>query len=718
MQFLSIQKVCILLIFSILINNFAFSKEGMWQPSKLKEQEKNMKEAGLQIPVELIYNEKGTGLNNAIVIFGRGCTGEVISKNGLVLTNHHCGYGTVQELSSEEHNYLLNGFWAKNNQEEIPCPGLTVSFVREMKDVSHFILSSIPEDATEEMREKMIAENIAALEKVYSEEYQLQAQIKPFYEGNQYWLSLIEVFKDVRMVGVPPNGIGKFGADTDNWMWPRMTGDFALFRIYASKDNKPAEYNINNVPYRPKVFLPISTSGYKEGDFTMVYGFPYVTREYISSFQLEEVQDIMNPIRIQARKARLEAMDKNMRTNPSVFLKYAAKQASISNGYKKWQGELSGLAVNDVLQKKREQERYFQMIASNTEKDTISNLLLTRIKAIVNGSKNALKAEEYSRETVLGIEIVQKASIFNSLLDLYRKNAVTEIPAFLEKTKKDLEDFYKNYDLKTDRDVFLALMPIYMSQGENVVAPTMKKTFGFMGQDYQKWANYLFNESALTSSGKMEEYLNHVQPEDTLKLKQDPAFIIYHAVQQFKKDNIDPVMKNYREKMKPLNRQFMKKQLDYFAGDKDFYPDANQTLRVTYGQVQSIDLRTSNIYQTTLEDLIPRHNPEIEEFDIPTPLIQLYEKKDYGRWQENKTVPINFIASNHTSGGNSGSPVLNSKGALIGLNFDRIWQGTMSDLYYDPNLCRNISVDIRYVLFIIEKYGKASWLFKEMKFVK
>lgn len=718
MQILSLRKVCILLISSILISNFSFSKEGMWQPSKLKEQEKNMKEAGLQIPVEMIYNENGTGLNNAIVIFGRGCTGEVISKNGLVLTNHHCGYGTVQELSSEEHNYLLNGFWAKNNQEEIPCPGLTVSFVREMKDVSHFILSSIPEDATEEMREKMISDNIIALEKAYSEKYQLQAQIKPFYEGNQYWLSLIEVFKDVRMVGVPPNGIGKFGADTDNWMWPRMTGDFALFRIYASKDNKPAEYDPNNVPYRAKVFLPISTSGYKEGDFTMVYGFPYVTREYISSYQLEEVQDIMNPIRIQARKARLEAMDKNMRANPSVFLKYAAKQASISNGYKKWQGELSGLAVNNVLQKKREQERYFQKIASNSEKDTVSNLLLTRIKAVVNGSKNALKAEEYSRETVLGVEIIQKAAIFNSLLDLYRKNAVAEIPAFFEKTKKDLENFYKNYDLKTDQDVFLALMPIYMSQGENVVAPTMKKTFGFMGEDYQKWANYLFNESALANSGRMEDYLNHVQSEDTLKLKQDPAYIIYHAVNQFKKENIDPVMANYKEKLKPLNRQFMKKQLDYFAGDKDFYPDANQTLRVTYGQVQSIDLKTSNIYQTTLEDLIPRNNPEIEEFDIPKPLIQLYEKKDYGRWQENKTVPINFIASNHTSGGNSGSPVLNSKGALIGLNFDRIWQGTMSDLYYDPNLCRNVSVDIRYVLFIMEKYGKASWLFKEMKFVK
>jgi len=712
-------SVTTIFIISALYSISGFGKEGMWQPGKLKRQEGNMQKMGLKIPIEKIYNEDGTGLNNAVVIFGSGCTGEIISNNGLVLTNHHCGYGTIQSLSSTEHNYLVDGFWASSNQTEIPCPGLTVRFVRKTEEVTDYVLDGVSDTMPQEQRNKIIAERVSELEKAYKKTENLDAEVKPFYEGNQYWVTLTETFSDVRLVGTPPNGIGKFGADTDNWMWPRMTGDFSMFRVYANKDNKPAAYDISNIPYKTKTFFPISTSGYKEGDFTMVYGFPYTTREYITSYQLAEVAEIMDPIRIKARNARLEVLDNAMRNNPEIFLKYAAKQSSISNGYKKWQGELQGLAINSVMEKKQAYEKDFQIAATANVDFPEDKMILPRIKAAVNGHKNALIASEYIRETVMGVEAVSQAKIFNDLLNLYRKNASsTELQYFFDESKTKLGNFYKNYDAATDQKVFLVLMPVYMNQEEQIVAPELRKIQYNAGNNYQNWANYLFQETAIIDEDKMDAFLDKPNPADTLTFKEDPAFKIYAAIADFKTKELDPALNSYEKTMAPLNYMYMKRQLEYLNSGRDFYPDANQTLRLTYGQVQSIDLGTSNQYQTTLNDLIPRHNAGVEEFNIPQKLRDLNQTKNFGRWSVNGTVPINFIASNHTSGGNSGSPVLNGKGELIGLNFDRIWQGTMSDLYYDPNLCRNISVDIRYVLFIVEKYGNASWLFKEMKLVK
>jgi len=329
-----------------------FAKEGMWMPSQLKRQESDMQKLGLKIPVERIYNDSGTGLNNAVVLFGKGCTGELISNSGLLFTNHHCAYGTAQGLSSPEKNYLVNGFWAGSRQEELPCPGLTVAIIKRTEDVTKHILKNVSDTMPEAERNKIIKSRISDLETAYKKLEGLQAEIKPFYNGNQYWVVLSEVFSDVRMVGFAPNGIGKFGADTDNWMWPRMTGDFAVLRVYASKDNKPAAYSANNVPFKPKVFFPINTGGYKEGDFTMVYGFPFTSQEYLSSYQVNQVQYITDPIRIEARERRLGVWDEAMRNDPNVFLKYAAKQSSISNGYKKWKGEVQGLSTNDVIGKK------------------------------------------------------------------------------------------------------------------------------------------------------------------------------------------------------------------------------------------------------------------------------------------------------------------------------------------------------------------------------
>jgi hypothetical protein len=695
------------------------AREGMWQPSQLKRQETDMQKLGLKIPVEKLYNDSGTGLNNAVVLFGKGCTGEMVSNNGLLFTNHHCAYSTAQSLSTGTKNYLVNGFWAASRQEELPCPGLTVSFVRKTENVTEYILKDLNDTMPEDTRNAKIKARIKELEKAYKNIQGFDAEVKPYYNGNQYWVSLMETFTDVRLVGFPPNGIGKFGADTDNWMWPRMTADFAVFRVYASKANKPAAYSLANVPYKPKTFFPINISGYKEGDFTMVYGFPAATQEYISSYQLNQVQYITDPIRIEAREKRLAVLDEAMRNNPDVFLKYAAKQSTLSNGYKKWKGEVLGLTTNDVVGKKQEYEKLFQEAASNNAAYPQDKMLLPQIQATVNGSDNALIASEYTKETVLGVEAIQQSASLQKVLNLYRSNISQEaLTDSLQKMKTSVSGFYKNYDLATDHKVFDALIPLYMMQGEQVVAPKMKSLLYASGDNVTSWGKNVFNNSMTVRQDRMLKLLDDANRKDSVMIKEDPAFLIYDAVTSFSKEKIDPVLKRYNERIAPLSRIYMKRQMEYLNSGKAFYPDANQTLRLTYGKVERVDIPGSNIYQTTMDDLIPRHNASVEEFNIPQGLRNLYTSRNYGRWAVNGTMPVNFIASNHTSGGNSGSPVLNAKGELIGINFDRIWQGTMSDLYYEPSVNRNVAADIRYVLFIIEKYGNAGWLLNEMKLVK
>lgn len=693
--------------------------EGMWQPSKLKRQESEMRRLGLTLAVEALYNSEGTGLNNAIAVFGNGCSSELISKNGLLLTNHHCAYQTVQALSSQEKNYLEQGYWAMNTAQELPCPGLKVTFTLKTEEVTDYILRNLNDTMDEVLRHKKISERIDEIERAYARQEGLEAEVKPFYNGNQYWVMLKETYSDVRLVAFPPDGIGKFGADTDNWIWPRMTGDFAMFRVYAGSNNEPAAYSSQNRPYRPDKYLKINTGGYAAGDFTMVYGFPYTSSQYISSYQLERIREIMNPIRIQTRRARLGVWDSAMRQDPVVFLKYAAKQSAVSNGYKKWQGELMGLEKNDVLGKKQDYERAFAYAAAGNVRSAGDRLILPALKAAVNGNKNTLIAAEYIRETVKAIELVQLAGSLQRLMDYYRKGAdPQEVEQQMAKLKSRLETFYKNYEVNLDKRVFETLMPMYLEQGDAVVAPGLKKLLYNSGNDIYSWSDYVFQRSVVAEKAKMLSFFEQWNPQDTLVIKHDPAYQIFSEVEQFEATAIHPGMKRYNENIRRLDRLYMKRQMEYLNSGRAFYPDANQTLRLSYGQVKKIDLGTSDLYQTSLNQLIPRHDAKIEEFNIPEKLRQLYLDKDYGRWAVNGTVPVNFIATNHTSGGNSGSPVLNGKGELIGLNFDRIWQGTMSDLYFDPELCRNISVDIRYILFLVEKFGNAGWLLEEMTLVE
>jgi hypothetical protein len=708
------QKLVLMIVAAGLSAGTLFAKEGMWQPAQLKRQESDMQKLGLKIPVEKLYNDIGTGLNNAVVLFDKGCTGEFVSGSGLIFTNHHCAYSAAQALSTESRNFLTSGFWAKNQQEEIPCPDLKVTVVRKTEDVTKYVLQGITDSTPEADRNTRIKSRIAELQKAYKNLQGLEAEVKPYYNGNQYWASVMEVYNDVRLVGFPPNGIGKFADQTDNWMWPRTSGDFAIFRVYATKDNKPAAYSATNVPYKPKVFLPINTSGYKEGDFTMVYGFPGTTQEYINSYQLNQVQYITDPIRIEAREKKLNVWGEGMKNSPDIYLKYAAKENTLANGYKKAKGEVLGLSSNDVVGKKQSQENLFQQSLANATPE--DRMLLSQMQASINGIDNTLIATEYTKETVLGVELIQQSSALYKAMGFYRAHLPQDALAdSLQTLKKTASGFYKNYDARTDHQVFDQLIPLYMEQGEQVVAPKMQTLMYNSGNNAKSWGNNVFANSIALNPDKLTGILDHADPADSVMIKQDPAYQIYDAVTTFQKDKLDPATKKYDDRIAPLNRAYMKHQMN--AG-KMLYADANKTLRLTYGQVERVDIPGSNIYQTTLEDLMPRHNAAVEEFNIPQGLRNLYNTKNYGQWAVNGTVPVNFIGSNHTSGGNSGSPVLNGKGELIGLNFDRIWQGTMSDLYYEPSVSRNVAVDIRYVLFIMEKFGNAGWLLKEMKLVK
>lgn len=685
---------------------------GMWPPNMLKSQEEQMTSMGLEIPVSRIYGEDPKSLNNAIALFGRGCSSEIISSKGLLLTNHHCAYSQIQSLSTPERNILLDGYWASNHQEELPVPGLTVRFIRKMEDVTSHIIYDLNGTMPLDLRASKIERRITKLEKSLSESSGLSVEIKPFYYGNKYQAVYVEVFEDVRLVGTPPNGIGKFGADTDNWTWPRMTGDFALVRIYADENNNPAPYSATNKPYRPKAYFPISTKGVEEDDFTMVYGFPYQTQQYISSYQLGLIEDYINPIRISSRAVRLEVLDDAMRRDPNIFLKYAAKQSSISNGYKKWQGELQGLASSEVKSKKEAQEKRFnRWVVVNDKKEY--SMLLPQMRTQVEAATPYIIKNEYLQETILSVEIIRNGRWLKEALETL-ENDPQNWENIKWKISKEAAAFYKDYDWITDKKVFEQVADFYFNKIDVEPIEGLLTLKYNAGNDEQLLSNFVYGSSALRTEDGLTLLFDKSNEEIIELIKRDPAYVIYNVSKTYQDEEVKPKLDHYNMQMAHLNRIYMKAQLEFNPERKPMFPDANQTMRITYGQVKSIDLGTSNISVTTLDDLIPRHNEQIEEFNIPFKLRSIYDKKDFGRWERNQTVPINFIATNHTSGGNSGSPVLNGKGELIGLNFDRIWQGTMSDLHFDPSLSRNISVDIVYVLFIIEKYGDAAWILKEL----
>src|SRR5690554_1842825 len=618
---------------------------GMWPPNMLKSQEEQMTSMGLEIPVSRIYGEDPKSLNNAIALFGRGCSSEIISSKGLLLTNHHCAYSQIQSLSTPERNILLDGYWASNHQEELPVPGLTVRFIRKMEDVTSHIIYDLNDTMPLDLRASKIERRITKLEKSLSESSGLSVEIKPFYYGNKYQAVYVEVFEDVRLVGTPPNGIGKFGADTDNWTWPRMTGDFALVRIYADENNNPAPYSATNKPYRPKAYFPISTKGVEEDDFTMVYGFPYQTQQYISSYQLGLIEDYINPIRISSRAVRLEVLDDAMRRDPNIFLKYAAKQSSISNGYKKWQGELQGLASSEVKSKKEAQEKRFnRWVVVNDKKEY--SMLLPQMRTQVEAATPYIIKNEYLQETILSVEIIRNGRWLKEALETL-ENDPQNWENIKWKISKEAAAFYKDYDWITDKKVFEQVADFYFNKIDVEPIEGLLTLKYNAGNDEQLLSNFVYGSSALRTEDGLTLLFDKSNEEIIELIKRDPAYVIYNVSKTYQDEEVKPKLDHYNMQMAHLNRIYMKAQLEFNPERKPMFPDANQTMRITYGQVKSIDLGTSNISVTTLDDLIPRHNEQIEEFNIPFKLRSIYDKKDFGRWERNQTVPINFIATNH-----------------------------------------------------------------------
>ncbi|RAU83156.1 S46 family peptidase [Pontibacter arcticus] len=697
--------------------------EGMWLPLLLKQlNESDMQKRGFKLTADDIYSINQSSLKDAIVQFGGGCTGEIISSEGLLLTNHHCGYGQIQSHSSVEKDYLTNGFWAMNRSEELPNPGLTATFIVRMEDVTKQILEGTGNAKTEAEREAIVQRNIAKVSEQATAGTHYNTVIRPFFFGKEYYMYVTETFKDIRMVGAPPSSIGKFGGDTDNWMWPRHTGDFALFRIYAGANNEPTDYSPNNKPYKPKHHLPISLSGIKENDFTLVFGFPGRTNEYLTSHAVKELYEVSNPAKINIRETKLNILDKDMKASDAVRIQYAAKYASIANYWKKWIGENRGIRKANAIEKKQQLEKQFaQWVAADPARQQKYGNLLADFEKNYKALEGITISRDYITEAAYGVELINYANNFVRLQEMVDSKAPQqEINALLDRTEKGAAGFFKNYNAPSDKKVFAALLDLYYKNIDAKMHPEAFKTFAqkYKG-DFAKYADDVYSKSALTSEAGVKKLIADVRAGKTASLKADPAIQLAASIGAYYRTNVLPTYTSVNDNLSLLYRNYVAG-LREMQTDKKFYPDANSTLRVAYGKVEPyepLDGVKYNYY-TTLEGIIEKaETGAAEDYAIPAKLKELYEKKDYGIYGVNGEMPVAFIASNHTTGGNSGSPVINANGQLIGTNFDRNWEGTMSDIVYNPEQVRNISIDARYMLFIVDKFAGAGHLVKEMTLV-
>lgn len=698
------------------------AKEGMWMPLLLQIlNEKDMQEAGLKLSAEDIYSVNHSCLKDAVMIFGGGCTGEVVSNEGLLLTNHHCGYGSIQRLSSIDYDYLTDGFWAMQRNEELPCQGLTVSFLIRMDDVTNKVLDGVDDNLSQAERENIIKERCKSIEKEAVEGTHYKAEVEPFFYGNEYYLFVYEVFKDVRLVGAPPSNIGKFGGDTDNWEWPRHTGDFSVFRIYADNDNNPAEYSADNKPYTPRNFLKISLDGVKQDDFTFVFGYPGYTNEYLPAAAVAFITEVDNPILIDAAGKRIEIMKNYSAQSPTVRLQYAGKIASIANGWKKRIGESLGIKRIDGVQQKLNYEDAFQDWAESQNKYT--NVIPTLNEAYEN--LNPYKAAaRYITQTMLAVEVISFAGksrklVNTSIDDPKNKEAIQQN---INNLKSSAAAFFKNYYQPIDEEVCAVLLQMFFEGvSPEFIPEELNDLMQRFDNDYVAVSDYLFDKSMFCNIEKLNNFLDTYKPSHYKKITKDPAYIIYNSLLNMYNDDIISEIAYYQGNIDSTMRLYMKAQRE-FESDKTFYPDANFTLRITYGYVDGFKAQDAINYNyfTTLDGVMEKENPDIYDYVVEDKLKELYQNKDFGRYADKEDGKIHtcFIATNHTTGGNSGSPVLNAYGNLVGLNFDRNWQGTMSDIMYDPDKCRNIALDIRYCLFIIDKFAGASHLIDEMTIVE
>lgn len=681
--------------------------EGMWIPMLLQRNEAAMQRAGMRISAKDIYDINNACLKDAVILFNQGCTGEYVSNEGLFLTNHHCGYSYITSHSTVEHDYLTRGFWAMTREQELPCPGLTATRLVRMEDVTARILKGVDANTSEQDREKIIAQNIKEVGEAAIAGTHYKYVIKPFYYGNQYFLYVNEVFADVRLVGAPPSNIGKFGGDTDNWMWPRHTGDFSMFRVYADKDNKPAAYSAENRPYRPLKHLEISLKGVDEGDFTFVFGYPGTTRRYVTSDQVNLSANQENPIRIDLRDIRLRHYKNAMEQSPAQRLKYASKVASIANGWKKWQGETLGINRLQGVQQKLDQERIYNAWAEGRAE---YRGVLGEMHAQYEKLTPVDLEFTFFNEAVMASDFMMRAHNLYNIYSLCRNGKDEDAKVAIEKFLKSNEKYFADFDQHTivDKAIFVETYEYMFKAG---YAPYLEKVD----------LNKLYDNSMLTKKGAVEKFFKAFKTKDFAKILKDPAVNLFNEAYNYAYTSEKRAQYNSaNQNINRLMRTYIKGLMEMYP-DSNFFPDANLTLRVAYGHVEGFRPSDGVYYKpySTLEGIMQKENPDIYDYVVEPRLKELYRNKDYGRYANAQgELPVAFIATNHTTGGNSGSPVLNADGRLIGINFDRCWEGTMSDLLFDPDYCRNISLDIRYCLFIIDKFAGASHLVKEMTLVQ
>jgi len=671
---------------------------GMWIPSLLEGMnEKEMTSLGSKLSAKDIYSVNKSSLKDAIGHFNGGCSSEIISSKGLILTNHHCGFSQIQSHSTLENDLTKNGFWAKNYSEELPNEGLFIEFIIRIEDVTSQVLKGVSDDLFEKEKQSLIDKNSVEINKSVLKETWQGSKIKPFYNGNQYFLFVTERYEDIRLVGAPPVSIGKFGSDTDNWVWPRHTGDFSLFRIYADKNNKPARYSKDNVPYTPKHFLPVSLDGISEDDFTLVFGFPGRTNEYLPAVAIEQITQKINPSNIKIREAALQVIDKEMQSDDEVRIQYTSKQARIANAWKKWIGENLGIEKSDAINKRKEFEQKFSKLVQEKGLTSSYGSILPEFEKLYSKyEENTIKRSNFMEVFLKNNELMQVTFRLYQLEQVYNTN-LSSFDNAKENIKSRISKIYKSYNPKVDKMVFEAVMPLYT---KNVDAS-------------------IYDKTTLTNSEKTLQLLEE-SPEKIIKsINKDAAYQYAKPFIEEFFNNINPEYQEFISQKSALQKKYMKAMMEVLP-DERYFPDANSTLRVTYGKVKGYQPRDGVYYNpvTYLEGVMEKYVPGDYEFDVPQKLRDLYNNKDYGNYADkNGKIPVCFLGTNHTTGGNSGSPAIDAQGNLIGLNFDRVWEGTMSDMNYDPEICRNIMVDVRYILFIIDKYAGATHLINEMELV-
>lgn len=694
--------------------NIAFSfvraDEGMLIPLLIKAFESDMQARGMKLTADQIYSVNHASLKDAIFQFGGGCTAELVSSQGLLLTNHHCGYSQIQSHSSLENDYLKNGFWAKEKKDELTNPGLSATRIVRIEDVTTLVLQN-----TQGKQDKqVISTNIAAIIKTAIEGTHYEAEVKAFDYGNAYYLMVKEVFKDIRFVGTPPNSIGKFGGDTDNWVWPRHTGDFSVFRIYAGPDNKPATYSADNVPYTPLQYLNISFKDRKEGDFTMVYGFPGVTEQHVVSEYLKFIIEKERPARIAMRDESLAAIDAGMKSSDLIRIQYSAKQASIANAWKKWIGQVEGLKnLDGVLVKQREEAAYRKMTESNPEWKKYANALDSLNHYVKNNSEKEFRYAMGVEYFFYGPEFFKMIKASIELLSALNTAASPDVfSAEKNKLIAYARVFFKNYNSGVDQSVFSALTLQYQ-RAEN----SANKNWDMI--NVAALSTNIYAKSIFTDSTRFIQFVKSFSKKSVQKLTKDPAYMFYNTYYPVFVDEAVPSFKKYQASISPWMQLYVEGKYVMFPNEKH-WPDANSTLRITYGQLEGSSPVDGMAYteHTTLDGMIVKNSSGNPDFELLPRMLELASNKTYGPYAQDGELWVCFTGSNHTTGGNSGSPVLDEKGNLMGLNFDRSWESTMSDYLFDPNRCRNIVVDIRYVLWVMDIYAGATHLVNEMTLIK